>query len=243
MTTPFPISDTLLEQLISSERFAPYVRAAGGDRDRAVRLYQWNGRVSGAFYEVLQYVEVFLRNAIHHRLEALHATVPGRPAGAAWFDDPGWAAHHWFHTEASEARDKAVAAAGHTMARPRPGKVVAELPFGFWRYLLTARYEQSFWVPALDAGFPSLPAGSPDVRRHQVEHHVAFIHLLRNRIAHHEPIHGTIAYRQKGGPKERYDLGALQRVALELVSWMSPDAANWLAADISRIDQLLTSRP
>ena len=225
MTTPPTISDTLLEQLISSERFAAYVRTARGDRGRAVQLYRWNGLVSGAFYEVLQYVEVLFRNALHHQLEGLHATIAGRPAGAAWFDEPSWVAHHWFHTQALDARDKAIAAAGHSLARPRPGKVVAELPFGFWRFLVTARYEQSFWVPALDAAFPDLPAGRPDVRRRQVEHHVAFLHLLRNRIAHHEPIHGTISYRQKGGPRERYDLAALHRLTLELLAWISPDAA------------------
>lgn len=243
MTTPAPISDTLLEQLISSDRFGAYVHATGGDRIRAVALYQWNAAISAAFYETLHYVEVVFRNALHGHLEALHATIAGRPSGAAWFDEPSWVAHHWFHEQASEARNKAIATANHSPGRPRTGKVVAELPFGFWRYLVTPRYEQSFWVPALDAAFPHLAAGTAGTRRRQVEHHVAFLHLLRNRIAHHEPIHGTISYRQKGSQRERYTLDDLHRVALELVSWISPAAARWLADDASRVPALLALRP
>jgi len=34
-----------------------------------------------------------------------------------------------------------------------PGKVVAELSFGFWRFLLARRYTASLW-PALRPGFP-----------------------------------------------------------------------------------------
>lgn len=137
MTTPAFISETLLEQLISSDRFGAYVHATGGDRIRAVALYQWNAAISAAFYETLHYVEVIFRNALHHQLEAVHATIAGRSPGAAWFDEPSWVAHHWFHEQAAAARDKAVGTAGHNPARPRPGKVVAELPFGFWRYLVT----------------------------------------------------------------------------------------------------------
>ncbi len=38
---------------LSTERLAPYLRAMSGNLDNAVRLYEWNLWVSGAFYEAL----------------------------------------------------------------------------------------------------------------------------------------------------------------------------------------------
>lgn len=64
-----------------------------------------------------------------------------------------------------------------------PGKVVAELNFGFWRYLLTARYEASLWTPALRHCFPI------GLARSTVYDPVENINAFRNRVAHHEPIH------------------------------------------------------
>ncbi|HXL93420.1 MAG TPA: hypothetical protein VN969_31200 [Streptosporangiaceae bacterium] len=49
-----------------------------------------------------------------------------------------------------------------------PGKVVAELHFGFWRYLLASKYYTALWVPALSAAFPAgrrLALGPPCVAR------------------------------------------------------------------------------
>lgn len=83
-----------LEQLISAERFGPYRRATPS-ADEAVRLYEWNARASGAYAELLQHVEVLVRNAMHDALTAHHATIPGRPPGGAWFDSPSWVKHHW----------------------------------------------------------------------------------------------------------------------------------------------------
>lgn len=59
---------------------------------------------------------------------------------------------------------------------------MAELPFGFWRYLLARRYS-TIW-PAVRPYFPHLPGND----RRLLETPVARLHLLRNRIAHHEPL-------------------------------------------------------
>ena len=65
-----------LETSLSPERMATYVRHAGGDREKAVRLYTWNTAVSAAFYGPLQGLEVALRNAMHRALAARHHLVP-----------------------------------------------------------------------------------------------------------------------------------------------------------------------
>ncbi|PZE69345.1 hypothetical protein DEJ27_08700 [Curtobacterium sp. MCPF17_018] len=38
------------------------------------------------------------------------------------------------------------------------GRVVAELSFGFWRYLFESRYLTASWTPALHRAFPHGPA-------------------------------------------------------------------------------------
>ena len=149
--------------------------------EAAVALYAWNSKVSGGFAELLNHVEVFVRNAIHDQMVSLHAQVPGRSANKSWFDEPPWAKHHWFDQHAKKQIAKAILRAGHRPNNPKPGKVIAALNFGFWRYLVSIRYEQSFWVPALDTAF-NVPGTSPLARRLAVEYRLVFLHLLRNRI-------------------------------------------------------------
>ena len=185
MTTP-SITAAQLERLISIERFATF-RHAEPDPDVAAALYTWNAQVTGAFAELLHHVEVLTRNAMHNQLTALHAQAPMRPAYKAWFDEPDWAKHHWFDTHAKKAITKAAERAGHRPNNPRPGKVIAALNFGFWRYLTSPRYEQGFWTPALDHAF-NAPGATPQDRRRTVEKQLVFLHKLRNRISHCEPI-------------------------------------------------------
>ena len=63
-----------------------------------------------------------------------------------------------------------------------PGKVIAELMFGFWRYLSTAAHHDALWIPYLHAAF------APGTSRRAVDRPVGQLHQLRNRIAHHEPL-------------------------------------------------------
>ena len=53
----FSYSDEILNALqasLSRERLGTYLDAAGGDRERAIRLHVWNTAVSAAFYGPLQ---------------------------------------------------------------------------------------------------------------------------------------------------------------------------------------------
>ena len=62
---------TLVEALkvsISSDRLATYLKAAGFDEDRALRLYLWNASIGEAFHLPIQAVEVGLRNCINFAL-------------------------------------------------------------------------------------------------------------------------------------------------------------------------------
>lgn len=68
-----------------------------------------------------------------------------------------------------------------------PGKVIAQLTFGFWRYLTSAAHEVTLWRPALHHAFPT------GTSRPDVDTRVGRLHELRNRVAHHEPLLGLDA--------------------------------------------------
>ena len=237
MTTPITAAE--LERLVSVERFASFRRATS-DLEAAVALYTWNARVTGAFAELLHHVEVLIRNAMHSQLTVLHSQAHGRPANKAWFDEPSWAKHHWFHHHAQIQIAKAAKRAGHTPNNPRPGKVIAALSFGFWRYLASARYEQSFWVPALDNAFAA-PGPRHKDRRQAVEQRLVFLHILRNRISHCEPIIHPIQHTSPRRPAKTLD--ELYADAIQLVSFISPVAAQWLEHEPRHLTRLLQARP
>ncbi|MDT3396139.1 hypothetical protein RKE29_05705 [Streptomyces sp. B1866] len=67
---------------------------------------------------------------------------------------------------------------------PADGDIIAQLSFGFWRYLLASRYTHTLWMDALRHAFPHLVPQDLGT----VERPVHRLHLLRNRIAHLEPV-------------------------------------------------------
>jgi hypothetical protein len=126
MVNPFPYSPAninALERALSPERLATYLVAAGNDHAAAIRLYVWNTRISAALYGPLQALEILIRNAFHRELAAVY--------GPAWYDNPRVPL-----TPTAAAR---VAGAKDTLRRRPldPGRIVAELSFGFWERLLS----------------------------------------------------------------------------------------------------------
>lgn len=147
-----------VERWLSAERFATYLAAAGGDRGRALRLYEWNVQVGGALFHDLA-----------HPRSPLFA-----PTGARHD------ANVRFREQLAEARR---AAAQSASGGVRHGDVVAQLPFGFWRFLGAKAHEKALWVPYLHTAFPP---GTD--RRADVDEPLVRLHRVRNRIAHHEPL-------------------------------------------------------
>jgi hypothetical protein len=206
-----------LERRISVERLAPYRRAAVNDLGRAVSLYERNAELSAAFWVVLCDLEVLVRNVMHEKLTTWSMRRYGR---SAWYLDQG--------NVFNEQTINDIHAARHHLAangRPEtPGRVVAELPLGFWRFLLSSRYERSLWLPCLRSAFPGIEGRG---MRRDVHDAMRELHLLRNRIAHHEPIHNR-------------PLGMLHERALTVADWVCPVARQWMA-ERSRVPALLSA--
>lgn len=193
-----------LEKLLTEERLGSYYRAASGDRDAAFALYEWNIEASASAVSLSAMVEVVLRNALDRAMSAL---------GEA----KGWS--EWL--DAAPLDDRARKDVGQARLRARRGgraatrgHVVAELNLGFWRFLMSRRYLTSLWIPALDRAFPGAD-GDARTNQRVLEGHVEQINFLRNRAAHHEPIH-------------RRDLLSDLGRAIHVAECIDPAAGHWI---------------
>jgi len=193
--------------LLTPERMASYLDAVSGDARRAVALYDWNTTASASVLATTAMVEVIVRNALDRSLTAW-ARRKGGP-DCSWLDVAPLDAQG--RADVAKARVRATRAGRDP---EKHGKVVAELSFGFWRYLVATRYLTALWIPGLHRAFPY---GERDLRgrRQAVERALQNLLLVRNRAAHHEPIH-------------RRDLARDLRDAIQIVGWVDVTAAVWV---------------
>lgn len=212
-----------MRTLLTPERLWPYEHATSGDANRALDLYEWNTQLSAAVFEDLSYFEVFLRNACHNQLERWCQT---RGATNVWYLEPVLNARS--RQDVAEARQRATRGSRTETA----GRVVAELTFGFWRFLHVRRYEATLWTPCLRHAYPHQPRH----RRNDVYVRLDHLNTLRNRVAHHEPIHSTRV------GNTGLDIAALHNEMLELLTWIDPAIGSWVQSR-SRVPPLLAQRP
>lgn len=163
---------------LSHGRLASYFEAADQDRSLALSLYEWNIRISGAFYELLGDVEVVIRNAIHKEMMAFSVR---EGHGPNWFDNGSGMLHQHLLDQLSRSRQSVV----RSRNTATPDDLVESLPFGFWRYLLTNRFRTTLWPQAIRFGFPNCQPKEAE----RLFAQVGRLHQLRNRIAHHRPIY------------------------------------------------------
>ena len=221
------INFQVIAQRLTATRLESYLQATNGDVEAAIRLYDWNSNVASALYEDLGRLEVVFRNAVDQAL-VRYGTDRGWPD--VWFRRtqlfPGQHASRT-RDDINAARWRATGGGKHPEVH---GKVIAELSFGFWRYLCKHHHLTSLWVPAVASAFLLHPsAGDPRRIRSQVEDRMQRLHFLRNRIAHHEPIHLR-------------NLTRNYENLLELTGWMCSDCRAWIAAT-SRTRAVIAARP
>src|SRR5713226_1420752 len=166
----------LLQKAVSHERLEAYRQhGTDGSNLNLFAHYAWNIALCESLYPALQGLEVALRNSIHDAAVAAYQT-------ELWFDDRRAIPH--------PREQDAVHKAKETLARDRnplePGRIVAELNFGFWTSLFDVRYEHILWPKLLKAVFPFMPR---HIRtRKTLSKQLHRIRHMRNRVFHHEPI-------------------------------------------------------
>lgn len=183
---PPPPDGPWVEEWLSAERFATYLHAASGDRGRALMLYEWNARVSSALLHDLAHLEVGMRNAYDRALSAgdlVAWTDPSNPLFQPLPRNRGGRqvdVNERFRQQIADAREQA---ATPQVPQPQHCDVVAQLGFGFWRYLGSRAHEKTIWVPRLHKAFPK---GTN--RQRDVDEPLVRLNKIRNRVAHHEPL-------------------------------------------------------
>ena len=195
-----------LSRAHSPERLAPY-RCPGDDDAAVLARYLWNTQLGEALYPTLQALEVALRNSVHAAITRAY----GR---ADWYDGTPPILQARQQDLVAEAK-ATLRAAGKPIA---PGRLVAELPFGFWTSLFNVYYETKsggdprLWPRLLRPAFPHIPR---HIRtRRTISRALNDVRHLRNRVSHHEPIwHNPRLPLQHGE-------------VLETIRWISPELAD-----------------
>ena len=206
-STPVPLS-----QWFSSARMSRYA-----DHPPPEALYLWNTHLTKTYLADIEHVEVLLRNCIHSALT--------RRYGDRWFDDDRIP----FNLAAKKNIRKAKRRAGGGGALP--GKIIAELSFDFWRYLLSNHYQASIWPQVKRA------LKKPPDSRQQFEELVVIVYEMRNRCSHHESI-----VQQRDRASEVAHLDSVDNAIQEIAGFIDPHAATWIKNN-SRVSALRAQRP
>ena len=210
MGTPVAFSAAELHELpevISGPRFATYLQATGNDSARALALYEWNLDLSAAFIVPLQVCEVAVRNGIAEAIAKVH--------GPTWPWSNGFLRSLPRPKRPSDYNPEADLRAVATRL-PTTGKIVAELKLAFWEKIFTAGQDGRIWNAHFAVSFPGAPVGlTVAMARAKAYNDLRIIRILRNRIAHHEPIFAR-------NPAADY------AIVRELIEWRSPTAAAWV---------------
>ena len=221
--------DRWIEDWLSRPRFAVYLADADGDPTLALARYGWNARAAAAFHHDLGHLEVALRNAYDRALSSrdragdthwVHAPERHFPRQMRKGRRGPYDANHTTRKKITEAVSAAAEHSGTD--QPAPGKVIAELNLGFWRYLTVNRHDQ-LWRTHLHRTFPQ------GTKRIDVRDRVDQLHSLRNRVAHHEPL-------------LQLPLAVRHRDLLAVAGLLSPRLRDHIA-DHSPVPAVLADRP
>ena len=181
---------------LAPERLDVY-RQDGASHAVTLARYLCNMALCEALYSPLQIAEIALRNAIHKGLSV-------RFGSDRWYDNRS-ALSTWQQQQVFEARKKL-----QDINKPvTPGRIVAELHFGFW----TGYFNKSHAGTGLGHSLAhSVFSGAPRLERDMKKLDARWTRIrdLRNRVFHHERIvHWT-------------DLDAQHADILTIIGWISP---------------------
>lgn len=181
---------------LSVDRYSTYKFWADGNDELATRLYSFNVSLSAALYGPLHMFEVSLRNVIDRKMTEIY--------GVDWLDDTATLVTSYQQRCVEEA-ERTLRYAGKAGTHPQ---MIAELNFGFYSSLF-GRDSHHLWQHLRTIFQTS------GLQRGKIAAQLKDFRVLRNRVAHYEPILG---------------LPLAQRYAdiTTMTGWLSPSAAAWI---------------
>lgn len=204
-----------LEKILSRERLTPYLTKHKGDYLKALNHYKANIRISESFYSSISVLEVGLRNNIDKQLKRKYSAFN-------WYDQPDFIrVVSGFQTDRIRKAKERVLQENKEIT---PGRIIAELTFGFRASFFDAKFERILWKD-LRLVFPKCPKSIR--QRRTVCSKLNSIRKLRNRIFHHEAISWNIDA-----------LNFYRREISEGISWLDGDLTAFFS-DTFRIEDVL----
>lgn len=214
------------EEILSVARMKRYLTAANGNSRKAMTLYRLNLKLSQEFFTVISCFEISLRNKIDNKCISI--------IGDDWLKR-GTEPNGIFDNKYCRLTKRSINEAVHKLgAKYTHNKIVAELGFGFWRYLFAQRQYNATGRILLGI-FPSKPKSSATMQYNQnyVFNQLAKINKFRNRIAHHEPI----CFVQSQAVKDSIFARRHYIIVLQLFHWMNINESELLYG-IDHIDRV-----
>jgi len=201
-----------IQQTLSPERLSVYGQDQPGPCVVLAR-YLWNAALCESLYSPLQLCEVALRNAIHDTMRNLYSDT--------WYDQV--ALTELGHIQIADAKKK-IAKAGKSAI---PGRVIAELPLGFWTGMFENHFARNtlFLPRGIRRVFPRLVKSLHN--RKFIKSRLDTIRHLRNRVFHHERI---IHWK---------DLQEQHAHLIETIGWISPELCE-MALKLDRFQDVYT---
>lgn len=207
------------QQILSGERLQRYLLACDNNTRKTMTLYRLNLNLSQEVFTLLSCFEVAVRNAIDRILTERLGENWLRDAvlDGGIFDVPGC-------RDSAKIIKKAYNRLMRDGSYSHP-KLLAEMEFGVWKYMFANPQYRAVGRTLL-AIFPNKPRSSAEVQYNNtfIFNELDGINILRNRIAHHEPI--CFARRQPE-IETSYILNAYQTLH-KLFMWMGIDSHSLL---------------
>lgn len=173
--------------IMSEPRMNRYLQACNGNSRKAMTLYRLNLKLSQQMFTIISCFEIALRNAIdRHYTQTL---------GNDWLKTA--VLPNGIFTVPECRRTKNIVKKGIRSVNNNytHHKVIAEMDFGFWRYLF-AKPQFNTAGKTLLRIFPAKPKSTPQNQYNQtfIFNELEKINNIRNRIAHHEAICFQLGY-------------------------------------------------
>ncbi|MBP3220582.1 MAG: Abi family protein [Neisseriaceae bacterium] len=209
------------EQLLSRPRLQRYLDAVCQDKEKALLLYAYNIQLSQQLFAVIAMFEVILRNKINQCIQTYSGI------------------NHWLHqaiqkggmfdnVDCEYCKNCIIEAMNKLQKRKENAtshdKLLAELHFGFWRYMF-----ESAQFKATGQSLLKIAPKRPKTTTHTQHYNQKWfakelkkINELRNRIAHHE----TICMYKKGAKTSISTLKTEKayQTILNLLNYMNIDS-------------------
>ena len=202
------------EDIFSAERTNRYLLAMHNNTRKAMTLYRDNLHLAQEMFAVINCFEVALRNAIDKHLTAR--------LGANWLRDAVMPGGIFDHPQMRETQrivrkvyDKLVTEGAYTHSQ-----LLSNMEFGIWKYMFSAPQFRATGRTLLSV-FPNKPTSTPTIQYNNtfIFNELDKINMLRNRIAHHEPICFTTGFNE---PNSYYVMNKYTKI-YSLFAWMGID--------------------